>query len=170
MLASDDPDLVSHRVLTHRIGIVIPADHRLSQCKTVAFAELKDENWILFPRLANPALYDEIIACCHQAGFSPQIVDEVSPRQRAVALVACGAGITTMTEQRKHLCLEGTVFRLLRSPRPSIGCFFLREKRAVASTCTGISIPLYRSGEGRAYTGAEVQGGIANPPPPLSNQ
>jgi LysR family transcriptional regulator, benzoate and cis,cis-muconate-responsive activator of ben and cat genes len=105
MLASDDPDLVSHQVLTHRIGVVLPIEHRLSEYKTVAFAQLKDENWILFPRSANPVLYDEIISCCHQAGFSPQIVDEVSPRQRAVALVACGAGITTMTEQRKHLCL-----------------------------------------------------------------
>jgi DNA-binding transcriptional LysR family regulator len=115
-------------MLTHRIGVVLPAEHRLSEHKTVAFSQLKDENWILFPRSANSVLYDEIISCCHQAGFSPQIVDEVSPRQRAVALVACGAGITTMTEQRKHLCLEGTVFRLLRSPQPSIGCFFCAKK------------------------------------------
>jgi hypothetical protein len=138
----------------------------------VAFAHLKDENWILFPRSANPVLYDEIISCCHQAGFSPQIVDEVSPRQRAAALVACGAGITTMTEQRKHLCLEGTVFRLLRSPQPSIGCFFLREKRAVSSGGAGILIPLYGDGEGDTYTGGEVPGGIANRARPvvMSNQ
>jgi LysR family transcriptional regulator, benzoate and cis,cis-muconate-responsive activator of ben and cat genes len=128
MLASDDPNLVSQQVLTHRIGVVLPVEHRLSEYKTVAFAQLKDENWILFPRSANPVLYDEIISCCHQGGFSPQIVDEVSPRQRAVALVACGAGITTITEQRKHLCLDGTVFRLLRSPQPSIGCFFCARK------------------------------------------
>jgi LysR family transcriptional regulator, benzoate and cis,cis-muconate-responsive activator of ben and cat genes len=128
MLPSDDQDLVSHLVLTHRIGVVLPADHRLSQHKTISFSQLKHENWILFPRSANPVLYDEIISCCHQAGFSPQIVDEVSPRQRAVALVACGAGITTMTEQRKHLCLEGTLFRLLRSPQSTIGCFVCARK------------------------------------------
>jgi LysR family transcriptional regulator, benzoate and cis,cis-muconate-responsive activator of ben and cat genes len=128
MLSSDDPDLVSEQVLTHRIGVVLPVEHRLSEYKTVAFAQLKHENWIIFPRSANPVLYDEIISCCHQAGFSPQIVDEVSPRQRTVALVACGAGITTMTEQRKHLCLQGTVFLLLRSPQPSIGCFFYARK------------------------------------------
>lgn len=129
MLASDDPALVNHLVLTHRIGVVLPAEHRLSRYKSVAFAQLKDESWILFPRLANPVLYDEIIGCCRQAGFSPRIVDELSPRQRAVALVACGAGITTMTEQRKHLCLEGTVFRPLRSPQPSIGCFVCARKQ-----------------------------------------
>jgi DNA-binding transcriptional LysR family regulator len=128
MLASDDPGLTNHLVLTHRIGVVLPADHRLSQYKTVAFAQLRHENWILFPRSLNPVLYDEIISCCRRAGFSPQIVDEVSPRQRAVALVACGAGITTMTEQRKHLCLDGTVFRLLRSPPSSIGCFICVRK------------------------------------------
>jgi hypothetical protein len=66
-----------------------------------------------------------------------------------------------MTEQRKHLCLEGTVFRLLRSPQPSIGCFFLRKKRAVSSAGAGILISLYGGGEGGAYTGGEVQGGIA---------
>ena len=33
-----------------------------------------------------------------------------------------------MTEQRKHLCLEGTVFRLLRSPQPSVGCFVCARK------------------------------------------
>jgi hypothetical protein len=32
--------------------------------------QLKHENWILFPRSANPVLYVEIISCCHQAGFS----------------------------------------------------------------------------------------------------
>ena len=128
MLASDDPGLTNHLILTHRIGVVLPADHRLSRYKTVTFAQLRHENWILFPRALNPVLYDEIISSCRQAGFSPQIVDEISPRQRAVALVACGAGITTMTEQRKHLCLEGTVFRLLRTPQASIGCFVCARK------------------------------------------
>ncbi len=33
-----------------------------------------------------------------------------------------------MTEQRKQLCLEGTVFRLLRSPQPTIGCFVRARK------------------------------------------
>ena len=129
MLASDDPDLVSHQLLTHRIGVVLPAEHPLSRYQTVPFTRLKDESWILFPRAANPVLYDEVISRCRQAGFSPQIVAEVSPRQRAVALVACGAGITTMTEQRKHLCLEGTVFRLLRSPQASVGCFVCARKK-----------------------------------------
>jgi DNA-binding transcriptional LysR family regulator len=39
MLASNDPDLVSHQVLTHRIGVVLPVEHRLSQYRTVAFPQ-----------------------------------------------------------------------------------------------------------------------------------
>jgi DNA-binding transcriptional LysR family regulator len=44
--------------------------------------------------------------------------------------------------------------------------FLLREERTVSSACAGISIPLYRSDEGSAYTGGEVQGRIANRPSP----
>jgi DNA-binding transcriptional LysR family regulator len=124
----DCQKFVSYRILTHRIGVVLPSDHPLAHRKSVPFSLLAEENWILFHRSANPVMYDEIIGSCREAGFSPRIVDQVSPRQRAVALVACGVGITTMTEQRKHLCLEGTVFRSLRDPQPKIDCFVCAKK------------------------------------------
>ena len=103
MLPSSHPDLTSRRLISLEIGIVLPPGHRLTKQKEVSLATLRNESWIMAPRAANALLYDEIIGCCHRAGFSPRIIDEVSPRPRVISQVACGVAVTTLIESVKHL-------------------------------------------------------------------
>jgi DNA-binding transcriptional LysR family regulator len=77
------------------IGLVLPPGHRLAGRSEIHFERLRNERWILPPRDANPVLYDELISCCHKAGFTPDVIAEMTQRPRVVAQVACGIGIAT---------------------------------------------------------------------------
>ena len=57
-------ELTSHKLCELEIGLVLPPDHRLADQPEIRFARLRNERWILPPREANPALYDELISCC----------------------------------------------------------------------------------------------------------
>jgi DNA-binding transcriptional LysR family regulator len=130
-LPTESRDLVSHRLGDQEIGVVLPADHPLAKKKTVVLSWLSDERWILFPRAANPLLYDEIIHCCRRAGFSPDIIEEATPRQRAIAFVSCGIGVTTVTESLRYLVTEGTVYRPLIRPTPRISSYLVARRDEV---------------------------------------
>lgn len=118
-----DPNLCSFKVVSAPIGIVVPPDHPLSRSDYVTLEMLRSEPLILFPRTINPILYDEILKACHQAGFTPRIEREVSPREAAIALVAAGNGITFLTSQLRHLAIGGVVFRSLSGPTPTLHIF-----------------------------------------------
>ena len=127
-LPSESEAVVSHRLNDQEIGVVLPSDHALAKKRLVTLASLADERWILFPRTANPLLYDELIHCCRKAGFSPHVVEEATPRQRAVAFVSCGIGITTLTESLRYLVAEGTVYRRLIRPTPRISSYIVARR------------------------------------------
>jgi DNA-binding transcriptional LysR family regulator len=128
LLPSSHPDLASHRLVSLEIGIVLPPGHRLARQKEISLGSLRDESWIMAPRAANPLLYDEIIRSCHRAGFSPHIIDEVSPRPRVISQVACGVAVTTLIESVKHLCIGGTTYHRLVRPSPKITCYLVYRR------------------------------------------
>jgi DNA-binding transcriptional LysR family regulator len=64
-------ELVSHKLSTLEVGVALPPGHRLAALREIPFKELSGEPWILAPREDNPVLYDELVSCCHRAGFSP---------------------------------------------------------------------------------------------------
>jgi DNA-binding transcriptional LysR family regulator len=52
-------ELVSHKLSTMEVGMVLPPGHRLAASREIPFKELSDEPWILAPREDNPVLHDE---------------------------------------------------------------------------------------------------------------
>ena len=116
----DNPLLKTIPIKADQTGVILPDDHPLTRKKRVALKELKDETLILFPRNTNPAMYDEIIFYCQQAGFSPRSIIETAPRSTAIGLVAAGQGIATIAASLKHTCVKGTTFRPLVQPGPMI--------------------------------------------------
>ena len=121
-------DLTSHKLCTLEIGLVLPPDHRLAEQSDIRFERLRNERWIMPPREANPVLYDELISCCHKAGFTPDVVAEMTQRPRVVAQVACGIGIATLVKTMAHLCIGGTTFHRLIRPTPTLECYIVYRK------------------------------------------
>jgi DNA-binding transcriptional LysR family regulator len=123
LLQTQRPDLAFERLSTHEVGIVLPAEHRLARFQEIPLRDLRNERWILFPRKANSSMYDELLAGCRKAGFSPQVVDEITSRPRAISMVACGIGVTTLADVLRHFCIRGTLYRRLIRPTPTVTSF-----------------------------------------------
>jgi DNA-binding transcriptional LysR family regulator len=116
----DNPLLRTVPIKADQTGVILPDGHPLTSKKCVALEDLKNETLILFPRITNPVMYDEIISYCHQAGFSPKNIIETAPRSTAIGLVAAGQGVATIAASLKHTCVKGTTFRPLTQPAPMI--------------------------------------------------
>jgi len=121
-------DLTSHKLCKLEIGLVLPPDHRLADQSEIRFERLRNERWILPPREANPVLYDELISCCHKAGFTPNVIAEMTQRPRVISQVACGIGIATLVQTMRHLCIGGTSFHRLIRPTPMLDCYLVYRK------------------------------------------
>jgi LysR family transcriptional regulator, benzoate and cis,cis-muconate-responsive activator of ben and cat genes len=121
-------DLTSHKLCKLEIGVVLPPGHRLADQPEIRFERLSHERWILPPREANPVLYGELITCCHKAGFTPEVVAEMTLRPRVVSQVACGVGIATLVQTMTHLCIGGTTFHRLVRPTPMLECYLVYRK------------------------------------------
>ncbi len=126
-------DLTSHKLCELEIGLVLPPDHRLADQSEIRFEQLRNERWILPPREANPVLYDELISCCHKAGFTPNVIAEMTQRPRVVSQVACGIGITTLVQTMRHLCIGGTSFHRLMRPTPMLDWYLVYRKNPSSS-------------------------------------
>jgi len=121
-------ELVSHKLSTLEVGLVLPPGHRLAASREIPFKELSDEPWILAPREDNPVLYDELVSCCHRAGFSPNVIGEITQLPRVISQVACGIGIAALVETFKHLCIGGTTYHRLIRPIPTIDTYLVYRK------------------------------------------
>jgi DNA-binding transcriptional LysR family regulator len=87
----------------------LPADHRLARHDRIALAELAAEPFVFFPRHRSVLAYDEFIASCRAAGFSPAIVQEASGIS-ALGFVAAGLGVTVVAASYQALSVDGVRF------------------------------------------------------------
>ncbi|PSN12878.1 LysR family transcriptional regulator [filamentous cyanobacterium CCT1] len=106
----------------HREGLVavLPDSHRLAQTASqpISIRELADDSFILYPRHIGPVLYDRIINLCQRAGFSPKIVQEVSPQQTILGLVSAAVGVSLLHASAQVVAPAGVVIRDLLEPTP----------------------------------------------------
>jgi DNA-binding transcriptional LysR family regulator len=85
-------------VRLHRLGeeamvIALPSKHSLAKSARLSLSALAGESFVLFPRDAGPAWFDEVIAACRQAGFEP-ILGQEAPQISSVGnLVAAELGV-----------------------------------------------------------------------------
>ena len=79
---------------------------------------LANEPFILFPRQIGPVLYDSIISFCHQAGFSPTVIQEAFPQQTILGLVAAGLGVSLIHASSQNIQQQGIIARSLVEPPP----------------------------------------------------
>ncbi|VEP17604.1 LysR family transcriptional regulator [Hyella patelloides LEGE 07179] len=118
------PDIVIKKIFQESLGIVVPKSHPLANKKKIKLLDFSSDSFILFPRTYNTHLYDRIIAVCQQVGFSPNIVEEISPRNNAISLVAAEMGITFLSQSLHSLCNEDVVYKSLTGLAPQLKLFY----------------------------------------------
>ena len=99
---TDLPELKTHTISVERWVLALPQAHPLVKRKRVKLGDLKREPFVWFPRAVAPPLHDRVLAACHAAGLTLNIVQEVNNPTTMLSLVAGGIGVTfTITSAEK---------------------------------------------------------------------
>ena len=81
-------------VYTDCLAVALPQAHPLARQKLVRLKSLGNETFVQFHRKGAPGLFDEVIASCRRAGFSPRIVNEPNFMATVMTLVESGLGVS----------------------------------------------------------------------------
>lgn len=118
LVGSIPPDadrwLHTEPVYVDPLVLAVPHDHPLAGRKRFALRDLAAESFVLVPRYANPVLYDDVIARCREAGFSPRIAQEAAGWHTTVSLVSAGVGIAFVPQSLARLEHAEVGYRSIR--------------------------------------------------------
>lgn len=104
-------------LLEEALCVVLPVGHPLSHAPEIDLTHLVREDFILWPREQNTHDSDDILAACHQAGFSPNVVQEAASATTIMGLVAAGVGISLLVQSYAQLRWPDVTFVPVRGLR-----------------------------------------------------
>src|SRR5262245_16795010 len=84
--------LKTRTISVERWVLVLPQAHPLVKGKRVKLGDVKREPFAWFPRSVVPQLHDRVLAACHTAGLTLNIVQKVNNPATMLSLVASGSG------------------------------------------------------------------------------
>lgn len=92
------PDMESCPVQKDALLCVVPRNHAFASRSGIMLAELANEPFVLGTARDWEHFYAYLIPLCRQAGFVPNVVQEAYNSAGILGLVACGMGVTVLTE------------------------------------------------------------------------
>jgi len=109
--------LKTRRIFSEPLVVALPADHPLARgTGALDAARLRDESFLISPRVAAPYIYDAIVSHCERAGFHPKIRLETNYQQTIVNLVGQGIGVALVHRSMKTARPDNVKFRALANP------------------------------------------------------
>ncbi|NHC35801.1 LysR family transcriptional regulator [Scytonema millei] len=124
-----DEKLLTLQPIAEEVWIVaLPKGHHLSDRKHLTLSMLANEAFILHPRQSGAKFYDRIVGLCEQAGFYPNVVQEVETSQTRVGLVAAGMGITFVPEYLQNVGDTEVIYRRLKGTAPKLQLAIARRR------------------------------------------
>ena len=91
----------------------LPINHPLAKLHNVPLSVLAEQPFIFYPRSLGAGVYEQVFAMCRDAGFEPQIMQEVKQAAAIMSLVAAGLGVSLVPASLRCLVIQGAVFRPL---------------------------------------------------------
>ncbi|MGE0733887.1 MAG: LysR substrate-binding domain-containing protein [Alphaproteobacteria bacterium] len=85
--------VAAQQVWEERLLAALPPHHRLANQSVVPLAALAEDDFITLTRKPATGFFDQTIALCQDAGFSPRIRAEVAQLPVALTLIAAGYGV-----------------------------------------------------------------------------
>lgn len=110
-LPADGSGVRTRLIAVERLGVVLPVEHRLAPAEPVALADLADDSFVTTPLSAGSALQELSQRACLEAGFRPNVVQEVTDPYMILMLVAAGVGVALMTEGMARFLPPGACYR-----------------------------------------------------------
>jgi DNA-binding transcriptional LysR family regulator len=113
--------LNSWHVLDEPLIVAMPNNHPLVvQTGVIPLLALEPYDFVLYRRLAGQDLFDNIMASCYQAGFSPKIVQEAPRLTSSLNLIAAGIGLSIVPEAIRDFWNKQIVYKPLKADNPCI--------------------------------------------------
>ena len=108
-------EAIATRVLLRdTLNVAMPSGHYLSKRKEIPLSALSDCDFIVFPRAANFGFHGKVMELCAKADFIPKVVQEISPLESVIGLVAAGVGIAVVPSVARKFKIAEVVFRPIR--------------------------------------------------------
>ena len=106
-----DSTRINSRLLAQEaFGVVLPVEHPLASGPAVDLADLADDPFITPPLTAGSALHEATVRACADAGFYPQVAQEITDPYMTMMLVAAGIGVALLPEGIAAFVPPGAVF------------------------------------------------------------
>lgn len=94
---ANDEGLSFEPLVDDPVHVVLPLGHPLAARKRLAYRDLRDESFVLWPRSQSREGYDSVIEGCRKAGFAARVVQECAHPYTTLGLVAAGAGVSVLS-------------------------------------------------------------------------
>ncbi|MAK32327.1 LysR family transcriptional regulator [Acinetobacter sp.] len=108
-------------VLNETLIVALPSNHPLAmQQGAIHLPDLEPYEFVLYRRLAGQDLFDNILANCYQAGFSPNIVQEAPRLTSSLNLIAAGIGLSIVPASIQDFWNKQIIYRPLEAKKPCI--------------------------------------------------
>lgn len=120
------PEVENHFLHNMENAAAIPSSWPLARRHPLHLRDLADQPLILVPRDRHPQYYDEFMAACHRAGFSPRIAHQATQTMTALTLVSAGLGIGLTDGTADNFAVKGVTLRpIVDGPTdiPALGIF-----------------------------------------------
>ena len=111
-------DLALELLLDDPFDVVVPRGHRLERKRTIRFADLSGENWLLPDFGPDSPSFRMIDRRCRDAGFDPTVAYRVNDCQMTQALVAAEEGIALLPRLMLRAAHPGVAIRPLATDPP----------------------------------------------------
>ena len=107
-------------ILREPLVLALPESHPLATQSQVRVRDLEGESFIMFHRHRGCGLYDNAIAVCRQAGFSPRVIQEADEMQVILGFVAAELGIALLSASVQQFQRPGVTYRALLPATPEV--------------------------------------------------
>jgi len=112
--------------------LAVSKAHPLAARARLTLSALAEESFVSFPRTAAPEMYDDILARCRAADFSPRIVQEAAGWHTLASLVSARVGIAFVPRSIAEFQQAGVIYRPVRGldVRMSLAAVWKRAERS----------------------------------------
>ena len=106
-----DDALFIETLLQEPFIVALPEGHALASCTSITLQMLAPEGFVMFSRQQGTTFHDQVVSLCHQAGFSPKVVQEAVHIPTVLGLISAGMGITLVPASIRKLQFAGVLYR-----------------------------------------------------------
>jgi DNA-binding transcriptional LysR family regulator len=107
------------------------SDHPLAQGEPderIDVAALASDPFVLFQRDVGAGTYEQGIALCRAAGFTPRLGQEAREAATILGLVSAGLGVALLPESLRRIQVAGITFRRLRGPGVTVATWLAHHR------------------------------------------